>query len=312
MALNEMGGRGQRRLAAAGAELHNEALQHLRGVYASVPACPPEVTARRAVSAVLGSDSGYVDDVALPGKHATYRRGDVSYPPAAQDAVDLAGRLPVGPRSVLLGETGSLLIDPSLQQHFAGKLAFDQKLATNAQSYAAFLGDLFARDLVEVGVSTHEVTPFFVRKKDGKLRLIFDTRSANLAFSPPDFVALAGPQALGAIELGPDERLFIRQGDVTCCFYQFLLPASLRGFFGLRPVPWRSLPQAMRERLGPEPADGMVRFRLRVVPMGWSWAVFFVQEAMLHILRSAVGDFQVLAQNRPAAPLGPGGGASVV
>ncbi|CAK0902174.1 unnamed protein product, partial [Prorocentrum cordatum] len=41
--------------------------------------------------------------------------------------------------------------------------------------------------------------------------------------------------------------------------------------------------------LGPPDFSGLVRFRLRVVLMGWSWAVYFVQSAMKNLLVTSVG-----------------------
>ena len=73
--------------------------------------------------------------------------------------------------------------------------------------------------MLEVGASFSQVAPFFVHKKDSTLRLIFDTRISNASFTDPDYVPLASAQALGAVELPEGERLFIAQGDVTCCFY---------------------------------------------------------------------------------------------
>ena len=121
--LNEMGGRG-----SAGASLpsHAQALA-LGGLaldFQQIPECPLDVTARSAVSAVLGSDTGYVDDAAA-GPHAPYRRGTVSLPRVHGGGVDLVDVLPPDARSLLEGSTGTLLLDADSQTSFSGKLAFD-------------------------------------------------------------------------------------------------------------------------------------------------------------------------------------------
>eukprot|EP00959_Pyramimonas_sp_CCMP1952_P397371 8326137-Pyramimonas_sp.AAC.1 len=89
-----------------------------------------------------------------------------------------------------------------------------------------------------------------------------------MSFTDPDCVPLAAAQALAALEVPARERLFVAQGGVTCCFYQFLLPAHLREAFGLPPVPRASLPPSARQRAGARPPDGVVRLRPRVVPTG--------------------------------------------
>ncbi|CAK0855849.1 unnamed protein product, partial [Prorocentrum cordatum] len=310
--LNEMGGRGAVRRPGAASGPQTDALERLRSSYATVPSCPSDLTADSATRAVIGSDPGYGFDDMASGKYASYQRGKVSLPRVASGAVELAAALPEGPRSLLMGESGTLLMRGSTSSSSLAKLAFDRRLASNPRTYGKFLADLLERDMLEVGASFSQVAPFFVYKKDGTLRLIFDTRASNTEFAEPDYVPLAAAQALGNIELQAGERLFVAQGDVTCCFYQFLLPVHLREAFGLPPVPWAALPLAARRLVGAPPPDGLVRLRLRVVPMGWSWAVYFIQHAMMEILRPCAPADRWLAQYVPREPVCPGSGASLI
>ncbi|CAK0899549.1 unnamed protein product, partial [Prorocentrum cordatum] len=296
--LNEMGGRGAVRRAGAASGPQTDALERLRSSYAAVPSCPTDLTADSATRAVIGSDPGYGFDDMASGKYATYQRGKVSLPRVASGAVELAAALPAGPRSLLMGESGTLLTRGSTSFSSLAKLAFDRRLASNPRTYGKFLADLLERDMLEVGTSFSQVAPFFVYKKDGALRLIFDARASNTA--------------LGSIELQAGERLFVAQGDVTCCFYQFFLPVHLREAFGLPPVPWAALPLAARQLVGARPPDGLVRLRLRVVPMGWSWAVYFIQHVMMEILRPCAPADRWLAQYVPREPVCPGSGASLI
>ena len=68
---------------------------------------------------------------------------------------------------------------------------------------------------------------------------------------------------------------------MECCFYQFLLPVALQVCFGLHPILGRWLSKRLRKALGIRRHD-MVQFCLTVVPMGWSWAVWFIQMALVH------------------------------
>lgn len=116
-------------------------------------------------------------------------------------------------------------------------------------------------------------------KQNGTLRLIFDTRLAVGEFAPPPYTALASGLALARVEMGEDASLYCEQGDVQCCFYQFLLPEWIQEFFGLPEIEARYRPADMQRALGVTGAT-MVSLLLRVVPMGWSWAVYFIQAAM--------------------------------
>ena len=60
------------------------------------------------------------------------------------------------------------------------------------QVYVDFIKEMFERGMVELRPSAKSViTPFFVAKKNNKLRLVLDCRSANQHFSPPPDIALA-------------------------------------------------------------------------------------------------------------------------
>ncbi len=63
----------------------------------------------------------------------------------------------------------------------------DSKPTRSSKTYMKFLRRLHAAGLVEFRVDlTPTVGCFFVRKRDGSLRVIFDTRIANLDFVAPE------------------------------------------------------------------------------------------------------------------------------
>ena len=65
----------------------------------------------------------------------------------------------------------------------------DPVLKYSRQSYVEFLAELHSRGLLrwrrQQEGHQHTLGVFFVTKKDGSLRLIFDTRRANLQFNEP-------------------------------------------------------------------------------------------------------------------------------
>ena len=74
----------------------------------------------------------------------------------------------------------------------------------------------------------------------------------------------------------------LKAADVEVCFYQYLMPLWARGYFCLPQVDASHLPPDIRRATGC--AQGLARFRVKVVPIGWAWAVHYVQAAHLHLM----------------------------
>eukprot|EP00971_Amphidinium_carterae_P289304 5744105-Amphidinium_carterae.1 len=87
------------------------------------------------------------------------------------------------------------------------------------------------------------VTPFFVAKKDHRIRLIFDCRRSNQFFEEPPNVHLFSGSGFGEVLLseGGEERLWFSAFDVKNAFYQHRLPFHLRKFFCLWPLTFDEL-----------------------------------------------------------------------
>ncbi|CAK0888496.1 unnamed protein product, partial [Prorocentrum cordatum] len=113
-------------------------------------------------------------------------------------------------------------------------------------------------------------------------------------------------------KLGSGE-VHLAAGDVEVCFYQYVLPAWARNYFCLPSLATRMLPARLREALGPElSARPRIAFRVRVVPMGWNWAVHFVQSAHLNVLASVSPSNQWLVDKQPGARLSDSSAAAKV
>ena len=74
------------------------------------------------------------------------------------------------------------------------------------------------------------VEVFFVKKKDGRLRMVVDCRRSNCYFRDPHDVSLASGDALGRIEIHQGEELHIFSVDLKDAFYHIGLPMMLRSF----------------------------------------------------------------------------------
>ncbi|CAK0820381.1 unnamed protein product, partial [Prorocentrum cordatum] len=319
-ALNELGGGG--RLADSGGRLslaQRSALQHLGEVYAAVPPKTEDCTSQEAFQALLGLRPGYADEPAI-GARAGYQRGRVSLPSGGAGRVDLVRLLPPHLQSAL--ESGHGLLRSEQEASAALEEAdvtcyVDGKLAQRGFDYGRFLLELYDAGIVEVlGYELdrkEETGVFFVPRKDDKLRLIFDTRRANCHFRTPDYTHLASGDALSSLECTPGEEVHLAAGDVEVCFYQYVLPTWARNYFCLPSLATRMLPARLREALGPElAARPKIAFRVRVVPMGWNWAVHFVQSAHLNVLASISPNNQWLVDKQPGTCLSDSSAAAKV
>jgi len=153
----------------------------------------------------------------------------------------------------------------------------DPKL-NNTKMYAHFLHRLHSLNLIEFTTEapTETVGLFFVKKKQGKLRLIMDCRRSNAWFCEPEKVSLATGDALGRLEIPEGCELHMASADLANAFYTLELPTDLRQFFGLRGVSAKQLRQAGIES-SEWGAKTWVYPRVRVVPMGWAWALWWCQ-----------------------------------
>ncbi|CAK0844517.1 unnamed protein product [Prorocentrum cordatum] len=89
--------------------------------------------------------------------------------------------------------------------------------------------------------------------------------------------------------------------------------ARSRNYFCLPSLATRMLPARLREALGPElAARPRIAFRVRVVPMGWNWAVHFVQSAHLNVLASISPNNQWLVDKQPGTCLSDSSAAAKV
>lgn len=89
-------------------------------------------------------------------------------------------------------------------------------------------------------------------------------------------MSLATGESLSRVETLADQPLYMASADLQNAFYTLEMPEELRRFFGLRPVRAGKLglEQLGGEALGPEEWLHPV---VKVVPMGWSWALWWCQ-----------------------------------
>ena len=168
-----------------------------------------------------------------------------------------------------------------------------------------------ARPRGRVGAFTVSKKPKFV---DGvekrRQRLILDCRQVNLQFRAPPLTELGSLASLCEAELHNNDILYTGGADIQDCFYACFMPKELTEFFCLS---WDlSLEEAIAVGDGelPEALHGCnPEFRvapcLRVLPMGFSWSFYLVQQLHEQITLSSlrVGRDSLFLDARPAPPI---------
>jgi hypothetical protein len=168
----------------------------------------------------------------------------------------------------------------------------------NPKQYLGFLKELKNRNMLRF--KQHDGSPadlgvFFVRKKNNKQRLIFDTRILNEKFIDPPKTDLPSADAFTRMDIDGIAPFFIGSGDLANAFYTLAVPDSLARMF--------TLPGIKAENLGIYEVDGNAVRRdefitpyLTVLPMGWSWALHLCQQVMNHaIITSGIDHLQIIS-----------------
>ena len=224
-----------------------------------------------------------------------YDRGLLSIPSTGNQAVDLRGVLDdVGRETIEDPQRCMLLSDDEIgtlvekQQPICTYM--DPTLRDSLPTYCSFIQDLFLCGMVEfTNRPSGLVTPFCVAKKPGKLRLILDCRDTNRRFRPPPTLAAGTGASWARLSIPEGKELFVAQSDIKDYFYSLQLPESLRSLFCMPPIPASLLRHwgVSAEQGGSLIYDGWAHPQLRVVPMGWSWAMWLSQR--VHQVQSQIG-----------------------
>ncbi len=131
---------------------------------------------------------------------------------------------------------------------------------------------------------------FFVRNKNGRLRVIVDTRDVNGSFRDPPSTRLPSAAALPSLETwelvesGDRKTLRLSGGDICVCFHHCEVLKGLARWFSLPPLRARLAPHVKINGGRPDGNNLLVPC-LCTLPMGWAWSTHIAQR--LHEFRSA-------------------------
>ena len=147
---------------------------------------------------------------------AQYGEGPVSIPEAGTKGVDLCGMLPEAESKLLATEDSGLLIG-KVEDVDTTALYGDPILYKDDSTWHAFVDMLLEAGLVvlEPGVGHESVRVFFVKKPDGKLRLIIDCRGVNAVCGTPPKTELGSVSALCDIAVPEEEEMHFSSTDLS-------------------------------------------------------------------------------------------------
>ena len=274
------------------------------------------LTEREAVKELLQQSLSYDGTEATTTTVRPYERGLVSMPSGGHSAVKLDSVLDDSGRDIVEDPARCMLLSAEEWGQVAEEQAgftpyMDSKLKGDPLLYCSFVKDLIDSGMVEFTSAPQDlVTPFFVVKKTGRLRLILDCRGVNRRFRPPPPMALGSGSSWSQLSIEKGDCLFTAQSDIKDYFYSLQLPSSLRPLFSLPAIPTACL---TRWSVGRDLWDGLDREgwvfpMLRVVPMGWNWAMYLAQRVHQHqaMIGAGLTFDRVLVDNKPAPDLSTG------
>ena len=140
---------------------------------------------------------------------------------------------------------------------------------------------------------------FFVKKKDpNAIRMVLDCRGTNKLHQPPPVTRLGSARCYADLDLSAEAEGagWGIEADVNDAFYNFSIPELTHYFAFNQPLEagtWAKLGVSAEYVYDPEKRCAVkvdpttVLFPcVQAVPMGWSWALFLCNEAVLNICRS--------------------------
>ena len=292
-----------------------EVLTHLEDAVRGF--APPAQVLRpeEAAEELLGPGHPYDQKGGSPASLGVYDPALISIPSTGSQPVDLCERLPSEARKFLVDYEHHLLLNDEEWGHEMETGVcihnyWDPVLKKSRSSY-----EQFVRMLHQAGMIAFTKRPlgrtgvFFVKKKNGKLRMVLDCRSINRRFRRTPHIPMGTGSTWADVVLDTNEEAWFALSDLQDYFYSLLMPEGLMSYFCLDAVNDAFLGTLESPQLLGDPGlAGEWSPCLKMVPMGWSWSFFFAQIAHSAEVQTAL-DLPagcLLVDRRPAPVLAPG------
>ena len=233
--------------------------------------------------------SGYdVPDVSS-GSTVSMKLDALSLPSRGTQGVDLVENLVEPVRSMVVDFEKFMLKDAAewnlMTDTVDAVKPYNDPLLEKRASYLAFLRRLYESGVLGFSDSCKgRVGAFCVAKKpkvvEGvvihRQRLVLDCRATNMLFKPPPQTHLGSLASLAECELEPDTNLFLAGADIRDCFYAVNMDQGLQQYFGLYSDISDS--EILEVTGGAVTGGGRNVPVISVLPMGFSWSFYLVQE----------------------------------
>ena len=249
-------------------------------------------TGRDALKSLCGSKPAY-DGV--PNNLASYSEERLKILKSTMHPRHVRDFLPVEAQK-LLDHADTMIVNENAVDEEGFSPYWDPVLRHSPGERLRFILKLFNSGLLTLRAKPRShVGVFFVKKKDPNfIRMVIDCRGTNRLHQPPPMTRLASARCYGDLQLGEETQepyAWGMEADVNDCFYRFGIP-ELAHFFSinhpLTTAQWRRLGVDFgriydHERGGTfRPDDDQLLYPcFQAVPMGWAWALFFCNEAVL-------------------------------
>ena len=269
-------------------------------------------TAREAIEELLRSSPTY-SSAELSTTVRVFNKDLVSIPTSQSEPVDLSGVLDQCGRETIEDPLRCMMLSEDewgqiIEKGGTFRPYMDVKLQHSSQEYELFVKTLYEAGMIDFTSEPQDlVTPFFVAKKDGRQRLILDCRGVNRRFRAPPSMSLAAGYTWAHLQLPKDKQLYIAQSDIKDYFYHLKMPEILQPLFCLPSIDSALLRSwgVPSSRGGCSDREGLVFPMLRVVPMGWSWAMWIAQRVHQHqcLVASGLPSERIMTDRRPVPSL---------
>ena len=321
--------RGEGKCSPSLAQAHRQVHQHIIQRIAKLrPLATP--TGPAAARELFGSCYDYVGDSCSV---VPYDEAKVSLPDGSLNPVMLADVLAEKTMGHLI--LSSMLADDDTVMERREQGAAAQYTDEAMRGDPGLLRDFCLR-LLTCGVAgvtsvcEETVSPFFVRKKGDRQRLVLDCRRVNEVFRRPPSPDLGGGECFsrlctveregrvsgsvgapgGDASAEPRKTVYFADADIKNCFYQCAMPDAWCDYFVLMEVDREWLIcHGFSTLINGEalPAAGPLYVTLKVLPMGWTWSFYIVQALHEQLLEECgIDATRCQAGGWPTPPLGEG------
>ena len=207
-----------------------------------------------------------------------------SSPPRLQDLMGDFGRDilkdPVGNMMLSPDEWGSKIESGAVLTPYMGVV-----LKQDSKKYVQFVHSLYLGGMISFTDQPQDLrTPFFVTKKSGKLRLVLDCRGINQRFKEPPAMMLAAGSSWAQVEIAKVSSCTKHSQTSPTTVIRSVCRKSCKASSAWQPSLWRLWTPGMSTWLCDLfPVVGTVFPCFRVVPTGWSWAMYWARHPAVDV-----------------------------